>query len=165
MGKVSTTEENPAPSLADFIYVYAPGQATDKKYHNTPAQLKTLIVPALKRNFGITVENPAVGYAGSFQVPVDCTIETWAIITSDGVACSCVVDVRKTDFATLNPPNTLGSSIAGTEKPSLTNELKAMDSNLTTWTTSLLAGEWISFYIESFSGNSSLLTIFLKVTQ
>ena len=60
-----------------------------------------------------------------------------------------VIDVWKDTFA--NYPPTVADTIAGSEKPTLSSQISNQDLNLTTWTTSVLAGDIIAFNVDSVS--------------
>ena len=59
------------------------------------------------------------------------------------------MDVWKDTFA--NYPPVVGDSIAGTEKPTVSGGVSAQDLNLTTWTTSVSAGDVVAFNVDSAS--------------
>ena len=99
---------------------------------------------------------PDVGSIAYIRVPYSGTIKGWTI-TSD-IAGSCVLDVWKDTYA--NYPPLVADSIAGTEKPTLTAVAKNEDLTLTTWTTSVTAGDIIAVNIDSAS---TLTKIFLAI--
>ena len=70
---------------------------------------------------------PSTGVAGQISIPFACTITGWAI-TGD-VSGSAVVDVLRSTFSGF--PTT--SSIAGSDKPTLSSAQKAQDTTLTGW--------------------------------
>jgi hypothetical protein len=76
------------------------------------------------------------------------TIDSWTIISEQ--TGSIVIDVWKDTYG--NFPPVSGDSITGTEKPTLSSQNKNQDLNLTTWTTSISAGEIIRFNVDSCSG-------------
>ena len=57
------------------------------------------------------------------------------------------MDVWKDTYANFPPVN--ADSIAGTEKPTLSSAQKNQDLSLTTWTTSVVAGDILAFEVES----------------
>lgn len=116
----------------------------------------------LIKTIAVNIVNPTMGYINSIEVQFAGTIVGWSILSD--VVSSCVIDVRKTNYATIDPPSVLGSSIAGSEKPTLVSAEKNQDNTLTTWTTGLSAGDWLSFYMESCSEQATKVTLFIKVT-
>jgi hypothetical protein len=60
-----------------------------------------------------------------------------------------VIDVWKTTYASAPPTDANG--IAGTEKPTLSGVQKNEDTNLTTWVTTVAAGDVLGFEVESAS--------------
>jgi hypothetical protein len=57
------------------------------------------------------------------------------------------VDVWKDTYA--NFPPTVADTIAGSEKPTLSSAVKNQDRNLTSWTTSVSAGDIVAFNVDS----------------
>ena len=93
-------------------------------------------------SFGIVVDGAGTaittGSKGVRYIPWDCTITGWDI-RSD-VSGSCVFDIKRS-----------ATSLAGTEKPTLTASTSNADTALTTWTTSLIAGDVVEFVVDSAS--------------
>ena len=81
------------------------------------------------------------------RVPYSGTITGWYI--AGDVSGSCVIDVWKDTLG--NFPPTVADTIAGTEKPTLSAAQTASDTSLTTWTTSVTAGDWIGINVDSAS--------------
>lgn len=81
------------------------------------------------------------------RVPYAMTITGWNI-TADQSG-SCVIDVWKNTYANF-PPSVL-DTIAGAEKPALTDAQKNQDTDLTTWTISVNEGDYIRINVESAS--------------
>ena len=73
---------------------------------------------------------------------------------------SCVIDVRKTTLAGL--PATGANSICGGNKPTIVVGRFDTDSALAGWTTSVAAGDVLTFVLESVSGFEQL-SIFLSI--
>ena len=73
------------------------------------------------------------------------TITGWTIIANENG--NCVVDVKKTDYGSFPT----SSSIAGSEKPTLSSQQINSDDTLSTWTTSLNSGDILEFVIDSVS--------------
>lgn len=93
-------------------------------------------------SFGVVVDGAGVaittGSKGTKYIPFDCTITGWDI-RSD-ISGSCVFDVKRA-----------GVSLAGTEKPTLSSASSNSDPALSTWTTSLTAGDVVEFIVDSAS--------------
>ena len=85
------------------------------------------------------------GSKGYRRIPYDATIEDWAILSD--VTGSIVIDVKKCDYS--GWPTT--SSIAGSEKPTLSSATKNQDVALSTWTTAITAGDMLEFVVDSAS--------------
>jgi hypothetical protein len=62
---------------------------------------------------------------------------------------SAVLDIWKDTYA--NFPPTIADSICGSSKPTLSSAIKYEDSTLSTWTTSITAGDVLGFYLDSCS--------------
>lgn len=78
-------------------------------------------------------------------MPYNCTIVGWTVLGKE--SGSVVMDVRKCNYAGF--PTT--TSIAGSEKPTLSSQQKNQDMNLSTWNTAISAGDILEFVIESAS--------------
>ncbi len=91
-------------------------------------------------SFGVVVDGGGTalttGSKGTKYIPWDCTITGWDI-RSD-VSGDCVFDVKRS-----------GVSLAGTEKPTLSSASSNSDLALSTWTTSLTAGDVVEFIVDS----------------
>ena len=85
-------------------------------------------------------------------------IESWMLV-SDTVG-SIVIDVKKDTFATY--PDSL-TSIVGSEYPRLSNEKKARDESLSTWSTQLTAGDILDFDVVSCNGIKKCSLFFLHL--
>jgi len=116
----------------------------------------------LTDNLGIVVDGAgsviATGSKGYREIPFACTINSWTILGKE--AGSCVVDVKRCTYAGF--PST--SSIAGTEKPTLSTAQKNQDTSLSTWTTSLASGDILEFVVDSAS-TVTRITLYLNVTR
>lgn len=93
------------------------------------------------------------------KIPFACTIDSWEVIADK--TGNIVVDVWKSDFA--NFPPTIADSIAGTQFPSLVNQQKNLDVNLTTWDKNVIAGDWMAFHVDS-ADTVSYVVVTLQVT-
>ena len=80
-------------------------------------------------------------------IPFAMTITGWTILGN--VSGSIVVDVWKDSYA--NFPPLVADSIAGSEKPTLSSAQKNQDLTLSTWTTSVSAGDILVFNVDSCS--------------
>lgn len=87
------------------------------------------------------------GIKADVRVPYSGTITGWEIVAN--ASGSIVIDVWKDTYA--NFPPTVADTIAGTEKPTLSSATKNQDTSLSTWTTSVTAGDWIRFNVDSVS--------------
>jgi hypothetical protein len=54
--------------------------------------------------------------------------------------------------------------MAGTQKPTLTNQSSSFSSSLSTWT-SITAGDYVQAEIENISGNVAKIVIAIKTTK
>lgn len=77
------------------------------------------------------------------RVPYSCTVIAWYL--NADVSGSIVIDVQR---ASSGSPTSF-STIAGSELPTLSAAQSASDTSLTTWTTSLSAGDWLKFIVNS----------------
>ena len=100
--------------------------------------------------FGITIDGGGsaitTGLKGTITLPFGGTITQWDLLSD--VSGSIVIDVQKTSYASYP---TGGVSIAGSELPTLSSSTKNQDTNLTTWTTSVSAGDILLFNVNSAS--------------
>lgn len=94
---------------------------------------------------GDGVNTITTGSKGYVRVPRAATVTGWKIVAN--ASGSIVVDVKRCTYSGF--PTT--SSIAGSEKPTLSSAQKNEDTSLTTWTTSLAEGDWLEFYVDSAS--------------
>lgn len=85
----------------------------------------------------------STGSKGYKVITEDCTITGWTILWKE--SWSVVIDIKKCTYAWF--PTT--SSIAWTEKPTLSSAQKNQDNTLTTWTTSLTAWDILEFIVDS----------------
>ena len=111
-------------------------------------QLATMVA-----SFGCTIGDGVnvitTGQSATVIVPFGMTITGWTIVecTDTPVSSSIVVDVWKDTYA--NYPPTVADTIAGSEKPTLSTGTKGQDLSLSTWTTSVAAGDIIKFNVDS----------------
>lgn len=111
----------------------------------------TIVNTIRNGSFGITIDGGGsaitTGVKGYITIPYDCTITGWDILAD--VSGSIVVDVWKDTYA--NFPPTVADTIAGSEKPTLSSQVKNQDNSLSTWTTSVSSGDIIGFNVDSAS--------------
>ena len=104
---------------------------------------------AFAGGFGITIDGAGsaitTGVKGFITIPFDCTITGWDIVADQ--SGSIVIDVWKDTYA--NFPPTVADTIAGTEKPTLSSAQKNQDTSLSSWTTTVTAGDVIGFSVDS----------------
>jgi hypothetical protein len=79
------------------------------------------------------------------RVPFNMTITGWDITANE--TGSIVLDVWKDTY--INFPLTVLDTIAGTEKPTLATVQKNQDISLTSWTTTVTAGDYIRINVDS----------------
>lgn len=79
------------------------------------------------------------------MIPYDMNITSWTIIADQ--SGSIVIDVLRGDYSTF-PPVT---SIAGSEKPTLSGASKNQNTTLSTWTPNIAAGDIVRFNVDSAS--------------
>ena len=93
-------------------------------------------------SFGLVVDGGGsvltTGSKGYKYIPWNCTVTGWNILGD--ISGSIVIDVKRS-----------GVSLSGTEKPTLASSTSNQDLALSTWTTSLLAGDVIEFIVDSAS--------------
>jgi len=70
-------------------------------------------------------------------------IESWTLVSD--VPGNLILDVKKSTYQNYPTFN----SIAGTEKPTLSNQSKNKDDGLSTWNTTLNAGDILRFEVQS----------------
>lgn len=107
-----------------------------------PGLAGTVAIPFMIDGGGAVL---TTGLKGVLEIPFSCTITGWTILGDQ--SGSIVVDVWKDSYA--NYPPVVGDSIAGTEKPTLASAVKNQDLTLTTWGTSIAAGDILAFNVDS----------------
>lgn len=98
------------------------------------------------------------GPKGYLEIPFAGTIT--AVRMQANTSGSAVVDIKKATYSGL--PTT--SSICASAKPTLSSAQKMQDTTLTGWTTSVAAGDWLEFNVDSLSGIGRL-TISLTIVR
>lgn len=100
-------------------------------------------------SFGITIDGGGsvitTGVKGYVTVPYSGTITGWTLLSD--VSGSIVIDVWKDTYSVFPP--SVADTIAGSEKPTLTSANKNQNLSLSTWTTSITAGDIIGFNVDS----------------
>lgn len=100
------------------------------------------------------------GVAGYLPIEFSGTITAWYLVAD--TTGSIVIDVWKDTWANF-PPNST-DSIAGSEKPTLSGAQKNSDESLSTWTTSISAGDVLAFNVDSAS-TAAQVTLVIKATE
>jgi hypothetical protein len=100
------------------------------------------------------------GIKGDLLIPFACTINSWTILGDQ--TGSIVVDVWKDTYA--NYPPTVADTITGTEKPTLSSANKNQDLALSTWTTTVAAGDILRFNVDS-AATLTRVTVVINVTR
>jgi hypothetical protein len=108
---------------------------------------------------------PQVGRVKYIRIPYAGTITSWTLTAFDAngapVSANCVVDIWKDTDA--NYPPVAADSIPS-PKPTLSAQNKASSSSLGSWvTTSIAAGEWLAFKIDSID-TATEIDLMLEIT-
>jgi len=129
---------------ADYSSQYTNRSIVDKGYVDSVAS-----TGSTAGSFGLTIDGGGsaitTGVKGYITIPYNGTITGWDIFGD--TTGSIVVDVWKDTYA--NFPPTVADTIAGSEKPTLSSAVKNQDTNLTSWTTSVTAGDIVAFNVDS----------------
>jgi hypothetical protein len=129
---------------ADYSSQYTDRSIIDKGYVDS-----VVSTGATAGSFGITIDGGGsaitTGVKGYITIPYNGTITGWDIFAD--TTGSIVVDVWKDTYA--NFPPLVADSIAGSEKPTLSSAVKNQDLTLSTWTTSVTAGDIVAFNVDS----------------
>ena len=115
-------------------------------------------------SFGITIDGGGssitTGVKGYVEVPYSGTITGWTLVSD--VVGSIVIDVWRDTYG--NFPPSVADSISGSEKPTLSSSQKNQDLSLSTWTTSVTAGDIIGFKVDSAS-TLTRVNLAIKITK
>ena len=115
-----------------------------------------------RRVVGVTFDGqgstPTVGSVGYAVVPFSGTIDQWHIVAN--ASGSAVVDVWKA--AGTIPVN--ANAIAGSEKPTLSAAQIASDTALSSWTTTVTAGDVFGFELESVT-TCTRITVEVRISE
>lgn len=87
----------------------------------------------------------ADGVAGDLQVDYDCTITAWTLLADQ--SGSIQIDIWKSTYAGFPP--TVGNSITGSSKPTITATNKATSTTLTGWVTAIASGDVLRYNVDS----------------
>lgn len=113
-------------------------------------------------DFGITIDGAGTaittGSKGFRRIPFNCSVTGWTILGKE--SGSIVIDIKKCNYAGF--PTT--SSIAGSEKPTLASAQSNQDVSLSTWTTTITAGDIIEFYVDS-AAVVTRVNLFIHITK
>ncbi len=110
--------------------------AADAAAQRTALGVDTIAIPFIIDGGGAAI---SAGSKGFLTVPFACTITGWRIVADQ--SGSIAVTVKRSTYS--NFPTT--AAISGTEKPTLSSAQKNEDTNLTTWTTAIAAGDVLEF--------------------
>lgn len=128
----------------------------DQSGVNTGDQDLSALEPSITH--GITFTLPATANSKSWlEVPWDCTITDWTIVTD--ASGSCVLDLWYDTYDNL--PLTVADTITASAKPTLSSDVKATSSTLTGWDTALTKKDYLLCNVDSASG---LEVIYLKLS-
>ena len=123
----------------------------------TTAYVKTAIPAQLE----LAIDATTTGLKLPFhRVPYNCTITGWELVGD--VSGDVVIDLWKDTYANLLP--TVSDSITGSAKPTLSSALKATSTTLTSWTTTLAAGDYIGANVDS-RATITVATLVLFLTR
>jgi hypothetical protein len=129
----------------------------------------TKVADIAKEQIGITIDGGGAaittGYKGRFRVPYSGTITGWTMIEASEtpITTTSVVDVKLGTYANYDTTPTF-TTIAGSEKPTITTSEKGQDLTLTTWTTAVTAGDFIEYTVDS-NDNAEKLMLFIDITK
>ena len=101
----------------------------------------------------------STGVKGEIEVPFACTITAARLVADQ--SGSIVVDIWKDTFANFPPVD--ADSITASAPPTLSTAQTDEDTTLTGWTTSIAAGDWLRFNVDSAT-TVTRVTVSLTVT-
>lgn len=100
------------------------------------------------------------GNKRGLRIPFACTITGWSIgLDQTG---SIVIDIWKDTQANYPPTNV--DTITSSAKPTVTTATNATSTTLTGWTTSISAGDWLFFNVDSVT-SATFASLILAVTK
>ena len=103
---------------------------------------------------------------GYIEVPYSCTIKRSTLLAD--ASGSVVVDLYKCTYANFDGSAThpvVGDKITASAPPTLSSAVKAQDSTLTGWTTTMTAGDILEFIITGSPATCKRVTISLQVQR
>lgn len=113
---------------------------------------------------GITIDGGGsaitTGVKGYIVCPYAGTITGWTILGD--TTGSIVIDVWKDTYA--NFPPLVADSIAGSEKPTISASNKGQDNSLSTWTTTVSAGDIFAFNVDS-AATLTRVNLLINITR
>lgn len=139
----SVNTEDIQDAVGTFVTAASPLTATYNDALNTFVLALTGSDVALNWNLdegGV----PTVGLKAILYVPFDADISDWKLLSD--TAGDISIDVQGSDYSAYP---TFTSLVGAGTKPSLSTAQKATMSSLTSWTTSVTAGDLIAIYVES----------------
>lgn len=144
---------------ADRTVSLTPGDSDrDLKFVSSGVVGETRTLRAVFSGGGSAISS---GLQCRLRVPYACTITGWSV-TADQTG-SVVIDVWKDTYA--NFPPDVADTITGSEKPTLSSAVKNEDTSLTTWTSSVAAGDILIFNVDSASTVEEVeLDLFVRLT-
>lgn len=89
----------------------------------------------------------STGLKAYVEIPFACTITGWTLLADQ--SGDLVIDVWKDTYG--NFPPTVADTITGSEKPTLSSQQADQDLDLSTWTTSVAAGDVLAINVDSAS--------------
>ena len=115
---------------------------------------------------GITIDGAGLpittGIKGYVRVPYNCTINSNELVADQ--SGSIVIDVIKDTYANFPPTDSPSDSICASALPTLSTQQKSQDGSLTGWTTSLTAGDYLGFVVDSAS-TVTQVSLYLIITK
>jgi hypothetical protein len=104
------------------------------------------------------------GMKGCLQVDFPCTIQSATLLADQ--SGSVVVDIFKCTYAAFAPPThpASGDKITSSTPPTISSATKATDSALSSWTTTISAGDILGFNVNSCT-TITRVTVVLKVVR
>jgi len=107
------------------------------------------------------------GFKERYRVPSNCILRGWIImeVSETPISGSIVIDVKKGTYSDYDATPVF-TSIAGSEKPTISSAFKADLQNLTDWDVELSAGDFLEYMVDSASDVESIqlyLIIDIKV--
>lgn len=134
------------------------------KFDPILGKLRTEDLGRTQGSFGITIDGSgsviSSGVKGYVTIPYNCTITGWDIFADQ--TGSCVIDLWKDTYANFAPTN--ADTITGSEKPTLSSQQKNQDNSLSTWTTTINAGDIIAFNVDSAT-TVTRVNVIIKVNK